>query len=71
MGQYELHQIQPYHYTFVNVHIVTWGILIMYYIAYGCSFLDGTKAWRVPWGLQMLPAVFLGVGLFFCPESPR
>jgi len=50
---------------------ITWGILIMYYIAYGCSFLDGTKAWRVPWGLQMIPALFLGVGLMFTPESPR
>lgn len=50
---------------------ITWGILIMYYIDYGCSFLDGTKAWRVPWGLQALPAVFLSVGLIFAPESPR
>lgn len=49
---------------------ITWGILIMYYIAYGCSFLKGTNAWRVPWGLQMLPAVFLGLALMFTPESP-
>lgn len=50
---------------------ITWGILIMYYIAYGCSFLDGTKAWRVPWALQALPAVLLGVDFIFTPESPR
>ena len=43
----------------------------MFYISYGCSFLDGAKAWRVPWGLQMLPAIGLGFGLFFLPESPR
>lgn len=47
------------------------GILIMFYISYGCTFLDGTKAWRVPWGLQMLPAVLLFFGLFLLPESPR
>lgn len=42
---------------------ITWGILIMYYISYGCSFIKGTAAFRVPWGLQMLPAIGLFVGL--------
>jgi len=50
---------------------ITWGILIMFYISYGCSFLKGTAAWRTPWGLQMLPAVFLGGMVFLLPESPR
>lgn len=57
---------------------ITWGILIMYYISYGCSFIGGRKSynyntaqWRVPWGLQMIPAVFLNVGMLFLPESPR
>lgn len=43
----------------------------MFYISYGCSYLDGTKAWRVPWALQMLPAFGLFFGLFALPESPR
>lgn len=43
----------------------------MFYISYGCSYLSGTAAWRVPWGLQMLPAIGLFFGLFFLPESPR
>ncbi|KAF2202828.1 high affinity glucose transporter [Delitschia confertaspora ATCC 74209] len=50
---------------------ITWGILIMYYISYGCSFIKGVAAFRVPWGLQMIPAVCLYVGLIFLPESPR
>lgn len=50
---------------------ITWGILIMYYISYGCSFLDGPKAFRVPWALQMIPAIILFFGLIFLPESPR
>ncbi|KAL1968419.1 hypothetical protein VTN77DRAFT_1948 [Rasamsonia byssochlamydoides] len=57
---------------------ITWGILIMYYISYGCSFIGGqysynysTAAWRIPWGLQMLPAVFLFIAMIFLPESPR
>lgn len=50
---------------------ITWGILIMYFICYGCSFLEGTRAFRIPWGLQMVPAAGLFAGLWFQPESPR
>jgi len=50
---------------------ITWGILIMFYISFGCSYIHGTAAFRIPWGLQMLPAIFLGTALFFLPESPR
>ncbi|CEL06513.1 hypothetical protein ASPCAL09689 [Aspergillus calidoustus] len=50
---------------------ITWGILIMFYISYGSSFLSGSAAWRLPWGLQMIPAIFLFVALFYLPESPR
>jgi len=50
---------------------ITWGILIMFYISYGCSYIDGTAAFRVPWGLQMLPAIFLFGAMMLLPESPR
>lgn len=50
---------------------ITWGILIMFYISYGCSYINGTGAFRVPWGLQMLPAIFLFAAMLFLPESPR
>ncbi|EAW06705.1 sugar transporter [Aspergillus clavatus NRRL 1] len=50
---------------------ITWGILIMFYISYGCSFINGTAAFRIPWGLQMIPAVLLFFGLMILPESPR
>lgn len=40
-------------------------------LAQGCSFIKGTAAFRIPWGLQMLPAIGLLVGLMFMPESPR
>ncbi|PYH96578.1 sugar transporter [Aspergillus ellipticus CBS 707.79] len=50
---------------------VTWGILIMFYVSYGCSFIKGTAAFRVPWGLQMIPAILLFLGLLMLPESPR
>ncbi|KAJ5258419.1 hypothetical protein N7524_009975 [Penicillium chrysogenum] len=50
---------------------ITWGILIMFYVSYGCSFLEGTAAWRTPWGLQMVPAALLFGLVFLLPESPR
>lgn len=50
---------------------ITWGILIMFYISYGCSFINGTAAFRVPWGLQMIPAIFLFGAMLLLPESPR
>jgi hypothetical protein len=33
--------------------------------------MDGSKAFRVPWALQMIPAIVLAIGLVFLPESPR
>ncbi|KAJ5568061.1 hypothetical protein N7450_010547 [Penicillium hetheringtonii] len=57
---------------------ITWGILIMYYISFGCSYIGGDKAdnystsvFRIPWGLQMIPAVLLFFGMTILPESPR
>lgn len=45
--------------------------MIMFYISYGCSHIDGPAAFRIPWGLQMIPAILLFCGLLFLPESPR
>lgn len=47
-------------------------------ISFGCAHIGGqtsstysTASWRIPWGLQMIPAVFLNVGMLVLPESPR
>lgn len=51
---------------------ITWGIMIMFYISYGCSFISGsTASFRVPWALQMIPAIILFFGMIILPESPR
>lgn len=50
---------------------ITWGIMIMFYISFGCSYISGNAAFRLPWGLQMVPAILLFIGLLFLPESPR
>lgn len=48
-----------------------WGIFIMYFIGYGCSFIPGSASFRVAWAMQFVPCVFLMIGLPFLPESPR
>jgi len=50
---------------------ITIGIMVMFYISYGCSFMQGTAAFRVPWALQMIPAIVLFFGMMILPESPR
>jgi sugar porter (SP) family MFS transporter len=50
---------------------ITWGILIQYFIQYGCSFIQSTAAFRVPWGIQVVPGVILLAGISVFPFSPR
>ncbi|EST05114.1 General substrate transporter [Kalmanozyma brasiliensis GHG001] len=56
---------------------ITFGIMISYWIAYGTQYIGGTgdgqsqAAWLVPITIQVLPALILGVGMLFVPESPR
>ncbi|KAF5309944.1 hypothetical protein D9619_010206 [Psilocybe cf. subviscida] len=50
---------------------ITWGILLQYFIQFGCSYIDGVASFRIPWGLQMIPAIILSIGMMMFPESPR
>ncbi|KAF9436340.1 hypothetical protein BGZ76_004234 [Entomortierella beljakovae] len=50
---------------------ITWGILIQYFIQYGCSFIDSDAAFRIPWGVQVVPGIILLIGIGFFPFSPR
>lgn len=50
---------------------ITWGILIQYFIQFGCSYINGTASFRIPWALQMIPAIVLSIGMLWFPESPR
>lgn len=43
----------------------------MYYVSYGTSFVTGNASFRLPWGLQMIPALFLLAWLPLMPRSPR
>jgi len=56
---------------------ITFGIMISFWIDYGTNYIGGVgagqkeAAWRLPLALQLVPAVILGVGIFFMPFSPR
>ncbi|PLB41532.1 sugar transporter [Aspergillus candidus] len=50
---------------------IEWGILIMFFIGYGCSFIPGPSSFRLAWGLQFVPCVIMIIGLPFLPRSPR
>ncbi|KAL7906438.1 general substrate transporter [Trichoderma velutinum] len=50
---------------------VNFGILIAFWIQFGTSHINGSAAWRLPMGLQMIATVALHVTMWFMPESPR
>ena len=43
----------------------------MYFVSYGTSYISDNTAFRLPWGLQMVPAAVLLACLPFMPRSPR
>ena len=50
---------------------IEWGIFIMSFVGYGCSFILGPASFRTAWGIQFVPAVILILGIPFLPRSPR
>jgi SP family galactose:H+ symporter-like MFS transporter len=52
----------------LNQLLLTLGILISYLVDYG---LSASGAWRWMFGLAIVPALGLGIGMAFLPESPR
>ena len=53
-----------------ELSIVT-GIAIAFYITYGTRYMDSNWSWRLPFLLQMTPAIALAAGVTFLPFSPR
>ncbi|KAJ1881522.1 hypothetical protein LPJ57_001561 [Coemansia sp. RSA 486] len=50
---------------------ITWGLLVAYWIDYGCHFIKSDASWRIPIGIQIVPALILFVSMIFMPYSPR
>ena len=47
------------------------GIVIAFWITYGTRYIQSEWAWRLPFLLQMIPALVLGAGIYTLPFSPR
>lgn len=47
------------------------GINAAYWIDYGCSFIDGSAAFRIPMAMQIVFCLVICVTVFFIPDSPR
>lgn len=54
-----------------SVLICIFQALIMYFIAYGAIQTGTTAGFRIPWAVQVVPAILLFFVLFFFPQSPR
>ncbi|MFH1395744.1 MAG: sugar porter family MFS transporter [Candidatus Omnitrophota bacterium] len=52
----------------LNQLAITCGIVFSYVVDYS---LAGQASWRWMFGVGVFPAVILGIGMFFLPESPR
>lgn len=50
---------------------ITLGILVSNCINIGTRSIDNSASWRIPVALGIPFATILGVGILFCPESPR
>lgn len=50
--------------------IVT-GIVIAFWITYGTQYIPSEWSWRLPFLLQIIPGLILGIGIIFLPFSPR
>ncbi|KAF1946677.1 general substrate transporter [Clathrospora elynae] len=50
---------------------IVFGIVIAFWITYGTRFMAGEWSWRLPFLIQMIPGLILGVGIIFLPFSPR
>lgn len=47
------------------------GIVIAFWITFGTRYMADQWSWRLPFLLQIVPALVLGVGIVFLPYSPR
>jgi hypothetical protein len=53
-----------------ELSIVT-GIVVAFWTTYGTLHIPGEWSWRLPFVLQIIPGLVLGVGIIFLPFSPR
>ncbi|KAK4153454.1 general substrate transporter [Chaetomidium leptoderma] len=57
--------------TAVNQMMVAWGFFIALWTGVGEGKWANANQWRLGFAIQAIPALILGVGVFFIGESPR
>ncbi|EJD39501.1 general substrate transporter [Auricularia subglabra TFB-10046 SS5] len=57
--------------TGLTQFMIAVGFLVAFWVGYGCQFIDGQGQWRVPLGIQIVPAFLLFIGMLWLPFSPR
>ncbi|ODV86419.1 hypothetical protein CANARDRAFT_27630 [[Candida] arabinofermentans NRRL YB-2248] len=50
---------------------ITWGLLVSSAITQVTHHIDDKRCYRIPIGIQLIWGVFLSVGMYLLPESPR
>lgn len=50
---------------------IVFGIIVAFWITFGTKYIMSEWAWRLPFLLQMLPAMLLGFAVLLLPFSPR
>ncbi|CAK9784796.1 general substrate transporter [Cutaneotrichosporon oleaginosum] len=51
--------------------MISAGFFVANWVGFGCEKINGQAQFRVPLGIQIVPAVFLLLGMFVLPYSPR
>jgi MFS family permease len=49
----------------------TFGVACGQLVGYGFFFVKGQAQWRIPVGIQLVPALIVFIFINFLPESPR
>ncbi|KAK7709228.1 hypothetical protein SLS57_008763 [Botryosphaeria dothidea] len=50
---------------------IVFGIVVSYWLTFGTRYIGGEWSFRLPFLLQIFPALLLGVSVMFVPFSPR
>ncbi|WVQ84277.1 hypothetical protein IAT38_006429 [Cryptococcus sp. DSM 104549] len=47
------------------------GSTVASFITFGTSYIDNSWSWRIPYLIQLVPAIYMLVAVQFMPETPR
>ncbi|KAM3086590.1 proliferating cell nuclear antigen [Clarireedia jacksonii] len=47
------------------------GIIVAFWISFATRYISGEWGWRLPFLIQIMPTLVLGMGVYFLPFSPR